>query len=54
MRRRVLLLAALLAAVGGLGSVPRSATAVLSCPAHPPGFICTGPPLCRCTRGPGL
>jgi hypothetical protein len=65
MRRKILLLAALLAvvggfgvaprsAMGGFGAAPRSANAVLTCPAHPPGFCCSGPPLCRCTRGPCL
>lgn len=54
MRRKILLLAALLPVLGTLGSVPRSAMAALQCPAHPPGFVCTGPPLCRCTRGPLL
>jgi hypothetical protein len=28
--------------------------AALICPNHPPGFCCSGPPLCRCTRGPCL
>lgn len=76
MRRKILLLAALLVAVGGLGVAPRSAlggleaapgaamggfgatlgaaNAALTCPAHPPGFCCSGPPTCRCTRGPCL
>jgi hypothetical protein len=51
MHRKILLLAALLTVVGGLGAAARSAKAVLTCPAHPPGFCCSGPPLCRCTRG---
>ncbi len=26
----------------------------LLCPNHPPGYCCSGPPLCRCTPGPCL
>jgi hypothetical protein len=52
MRRRILLLAALLTAVVGLGAAPRSAKVGLICPMHPPGYCCSGPPLCRCTPGP--
>jgi hypothetical protein len=52
MRRTLLLLAALLIVVGGLGAAPHSAKAALNCPMHPPGWCCSGPPLCRCTPGP--
>jgi hypothetical protein len=62
--RTKIFLVALLAVVGALGAAPRAAMggfraapppmeveAFLTCPAHPPGFCCTGPPFCRCTRG---
>jgi hypothetical protein len=51
MRRKMLLVAALLTVVGAFVAAPRSAKAALTCPEHPPGFCCSGPPLCRCTRG---
>jgi hypothetical protein len=28
--------------------------AALTCPNHPPGYCCSGLPLCRCTPGPCL
>lgn len=49
--RRTLLLAALLVVVGGFGAAARSVKPAIICPQHPPGFCCTGPPLCRCTLG---
>lgn len=60
-RKSLITLAALLAlAILGLPSFGAEPIAklfapgstALLCPNHPPGYCCSGPPLCRCTPGP--
>ncbi|HEY2292258.1 MAG TPA: hypothetical protein VGM86_16285 [Thermoanaerobaculia bacterium] len=56
MRKTLFTLTALLAFVV-LGLPAKSftpGTTGLLCPNHPPGYCCSGPPLCRCTPGPCL
>ncbi len=52
MRKKILLLGALAAVAGSFAAAPPAAKALLTCPEHPPGYCCSGPPLCRCTPGP--
>jgi hypothetical protein len=57
MRKPILLLAALLVAAAVGVAAPRAmqlmptARPDILCPNCPPGWVSSGPPLCRCTRG---
>jgi hypothetical protein len=55
MKRLAMLLAALLVAIAAIASAaPKPAGAVapkILCFRCPPGYVSTGPPLCRCIRG---
>jgi hypothetical protein len=54
MRKELILVAALLLTVALGLSRPQPTQAVrpdILCPLCPPGWVSTGPPLCRCIRG---